>query len=190
MGYISRASGGQYVLAATIITVGSLVLTGCSDEGKVDGSKAVASVASAPRPAASASVSSTFDDNGRPLIRVDASVEDEDRLWAAWYKCLNDQGVPGGTKGAIKVAKFKDTKGMQTHLKEVKACRGKEPEREQDRLERTDPTRHADLDRETDKCMKKRGIELDKNGDLVDPSKMAGAMEIASQCEKEAYLAN
>jgi hypothetical protein len=183
------ASASQHVIAATIITVGSLALTSCSDEGKVDDSKAVASVASAPRPVAPTPVSSTFDENERPLIRVDASTADTDRLWADWYGCLNEHGVPGGIKGAQKVAKFKDTKGMQTHLEAVKTCRGKEPERDQDRLARTDPARHADLDRKTNKCMKERGVELDRNGDLVDPSKMAGAMEIATECEKKAYLA-
>ena len=179
--------GCRYAIAATIMTVGTFALTGCSDEG-ADGSGVAASVASVRRTATSAAPAPTFDENTRSLIRVDASEEDVERLRSDWYTCLNEQGVPGGRDGAIKVAKFRGVKGMQTHLNAVKACRDKEPEREQDRLARTDPARHADLDHETDKCMKERGVELDRNGNLVDSSKMAGAMEIAAECEKKAYL--
>ncbi|WP_436532509.1 hypothetical protein [Actinoplanes sp. HUAS TT8] len=100
----------------------------------------------------------------QPLIRVDASEEERNAMWAIWQQCVKQKGGPEFAEN-WKLA-FDPTPAA----KAVRAaCLAKEPETYEQRQKRTDLTAFRDNQRQWYECAKKQGYKVntpDENGEF------------------------
>jgi len=160
------------------------VLGGCSGGSDDSPGSAAASVASIPRsgassaPAAAATVAAE-----RPLIRIDTSVEEAERLYNLYVECLTAHGVPSK---AQRVQNQDDREFKPAFA----ACAAKEPEDYQDRLKREDPAAFKDRQRVQIQCMRAHGLAIEMNaGGLWGYTNPARDMGSAwdNKCEHQAF---
>ncbi|MBK3574891.1 hypothetical protein JHN63_13910 [Streptomyces sp. MBT65] len=121
----SRPVPGRSARAALFTAIGAtglVVLTACGGGGSGSGSDRssagdsdVASIAS-PSKAVGTPTRTTDPDAGRPVIRLDSSTEETNRMWDSWYACLRAKGGP--LKGAPSTSAEKAG---------AKACASKQP---------------------------------------------------------------
>ena len=116
---------GRSARAALFTAIGAtglVVLTACGGGGSgsgSDGSSAgdsdVASIAS-PGKAVGTPTRTKDPDAGRPVIRLDSSTEETNRMWDSWYACLKAKGGP-----------LKGTPTTPAEKAGAKACASKQP---------------------------------------------------------------
>jgi hypothetical protein len=158
----SRPVPGRSARAALFTAIGAtglVVLTACGGGGSgsgSDGSSAgksdVASIAS-PSKAVGTPTRTTDPDAGRPVIRLDSSTEETDRMYDSWYACLRAKGGP--LKGAPTTPAEKAG---------AKACASKQPITPPE----LDPAKNPDYSddmRVWAKCMKAHGVKVTIVGD-------------------------
>jgi hypothetical protein len=171
------------VIPAAIVAV---LLAGCGGGSTTDGGPAGApSVASIPDAASSSSAAPVAVE--RPLIRMDTSLEEQDRLVAVWLRCLDQHGHP--KKSSVK---REPTAAEKAKIKSATAaCASKEPEDYKFRLQRTDPAEYADSNRKMARCLKSHGlkIEVDPDGTwgYTDPARDMGS-PFVDECEQKAFV--
>jgi hypothetical protein len=152
-----RTTGAALALAFGIL------LTGCGGADKGRGSDDVASLVSVapPQPATSSAAPASEE---RPLIRTDTSSEEEERLYAVWTTCLEQNGAGTGTKrkmaaDAAAGARPNTDPGLEERYKKAeKKCASKEPEEVWERARRLDPA-YADKLRDWVTCIRSHGID-------------------------------
>ena len=129
------------IQAATIITVASL-MTGCSGRTTESSTQSEATIASV-RTQTQKATTETSPDDARPLLRPDASKEEWQRLYRAYYDCLVQHGIPrtvdGGPLG--KVA-YDETKPRDKNA--LKACHQTDPETYENREKRQNFAAYSD----------------------------------------------
>jgi hypothetical protein len=174
------------LLWAIPVTTSALVLAGCSGGSSTGGaSGGPASVASIPNQKSSPSTAPPQAE--RPLVRMDTSPTEEERLVNLWLKCLDQHGSPKKRD----LQRRKPTAAEQARADAAEAaCASKEPEYYTDRLKRTDPAAYADSTRKKVRCMKSHGlkIEVDPDGTwgYTDPARDMGS-PFVDECERKAF---
>ncbi len=184
-GSMMTSIGGTRRIAPVAVLLACL-LSGCSGGDTKEAQVATLATGEAPRSAAATNV-----DDQRPLIRLDATDAERDRLGEVWARCLAAEYGPGfpGTK-EVWAEQDKDPKAKGV----MEACRAQQPEEETDRLRRTDPTEFKDKQRKFYKCAEDAGYkltppdpetgefaltEIGPNGDFGSPGILA--------CQREAF---
>ncbi|GIF23897.1 hypothetical protein BJ973_004510 [Actinoplanes tereljensis] len=177
------------------IAVGLCLLAGCGGTDTTD-SPGVASIAQ-PTASASAEEKSPAEAKApaeRPLIRSDASEEEQTRLRDVYIDCLWANGFPrqGAVKGAnggypADLTDFDLAPGVVEKIK--KECGAKEPELPIQRAKRLDP-HYADHVEANVRCLNQHGLKAVVENDapaLVNglPSQSDGHW--LDDCEREAF---
>jgi hypothetical protein len=181
------------------------LLTGCSgstNAGDSGSPPTVASVDTQP-PAAPDATQAESGPDARPVLRLDNSNEDLDRMFGAWSDCLHKHGVPNRWKGgdvpASKIFESSRSSKSKEFAAAGKACASKEPEDYKDRLKRQDPTDYQERGRKFQKCLKAKNVKFTPDTGKSNPDNdpmlfsfddgvsVAGGMEASRQCEKEAF---
>ncbi|WP_406167073.1 hypothetical protein OIE52_13725 [Streptomyces canus] len=155
--YRSRPVPGRSARAALFTAVGTtglVVLTACGGGGSGSGSDRssagdsdVASIAS-PSKAVGTPKRTTDPDAGRPVIRLDSSTEETNRMWDSWYACLRAKGGP--LKGAPTTPAEKAG---------AKACASKQPITPPELDPATNPDYSDDL-RAWVECLNAHGVKV------------------------------
>ena len=120
----------------------------------------------------------------RPLIRLDSTPDEIQRLFDNYTKCLDDKGVPSKKQRASsdRVLTDKEKAG-------VAACAGKEPEDYQEREQREHPAAFKDKQRKQVKCMREHGLAIETNAEgwgYTNPARdMGSAWD--KKCERQAF---
>ncbi|MDP9799452.1 hypothetical protein J2S43_007964 [Catenuloplanes nepalensis] len=132
----------------------------------------VVSLATGPAPSAAAPE--------RPLLRPDATQEEEDRLLNTYYACLKEHGVDITQRGSDATAQNWDAASA--------ACAHLEPEALWERAERTDP-HYADRLRDWVTCIRAHGIDAwEHDGHLnfesLPPEEQ---MPLVDECQAKAF---
>ncbi len=179
-------SGNRWI--ALLAVSSACLLGGCSGGDTNEAPVATLASGKAPQSAAATNV-----DDQRPLVRLDATDDEKDRLYGVWERCLAANygpGFPGMKEVSVAAMKEQDAKAMSV----TKACRAQEPEEETARLRRTDLTEFKDNQREFYKCAEDAGYkltppdpetgefgltEIGPNGDFGSPKILA--------CQREAF---
>jgi hypothetical protein len=135
---------------ATIALAG--LLTGCSGRGET-----FPRVASLQTPAPATSPAATGDDQ-RPLVPVDATDEERERLQNVWIDCVAKAGGAGYENP--KMVYEYERQGNAKAKKVLASCRAKEPESYEERQKRTDLSAFRDNQRQWYQCAQKAGYKL------------------------------
>ncbi|WP_123603785.1 hypothetical protein [Micromonospora sp. Llam0] len=130
----------------------------------------------------------------RPLIRPDTSPEEEDRLYAIYQQCLEDNGlpkhvrVPQDSGDSPLAAGAPETAEEQAAARRAaEACASLEPEELWERSMRLDPT-YRDKLQVWVKCLQDRGVDAYADGDsLMLNDGLPPGNEI-EECEAEAFI--
>nr|WP_221380678.1 hypothetical protein [Actinoplanes polyasparticus] len=143
-------------LAFVMATVATLLLSACGD--KTEPRAAAGNEAQVATLQSSAAVAPSPSSDGRPIIRPDATREDIDRLDQAYFKCLDDHGVP---QDKDEDGNFVKGDALETTSKAKvdagrAACADKDPESWLDVERRTNPE-FPDTMRIAANCMKDKG---------------------------------
>jgi hypothetical protein len=173
------------VLATLAVAGGLFVTSGCGGD---DTSRSAPPVASVTEAGAAAGKPSTTATAERPLERDDMSNEEQNRIWAAWGRCLTDHGVPAPPAG--KANQGEDVLQQPRYANAVAACESKKPESEWDRAKRTDPE-YAKKFRALIQCIRDQGISVEPDGDgpgfkLTDDRQVGRGMDVAGECDRKA----
>lgn len=177
----------------------TLLLSACSgpsSDGSSDGS-GQADVATLATETAAAGASPTASPGAgapqeRPLLRPDASDEEEDRLYDVYWTCLSDHGVPGYKKSedgdVLAAPKAAPGGGGEDDPAALAACANVEPEAPWQRAQRTDP-RYADKLRDWITCVRSHGIDaFEEDGFLAFESLPSDdKMKLVDECEMKAF---
>lgn len=174
------------LVAASLLGGGTGLLGGCSGE-KAE-APPVATLQSAAAPAAS---SPAVNDDLRPLVRLDATDEEQTALVKVWSTCVQKEGGPGyeEPKMLFQYLADKDPKAIRVEA----ACHNKFPESYEERQRRKDIAAFRDNQRQWYRCAQQAGYKLttpDEDGQF-------GITEIGPQgdfqspgmenCRKEAF---
>ncbi|WP_033339624.1 hypothetical protein [Catenuloplanes japonicus] len=170
-----------------------LLLSACSSAPDTDAAGDSADVATLTTDTPAASASPAASAQERPLLRPDASSEEEDRYYDVYWTCLSDHGVPGYTKeadGSVATAP-KPGAGQgrgDDDAAAVAACANLEPETPWQRSQRTDP-HYADRLRDWITCIRSHGIDaFEEDGFLAFESLPSeDKMRFVDECEMKAF---
>jgi len=193
IGFSRSRSAAVVVTAAVTLTLAA----GCSGATKTDsspGAQGTTGVASIQQPSAAASAKAVAAE--RPLIRLDASDEEIQRVSNVFANCLLNNGLPktavmkGGS--TIDPANISDTWGLlsdkvRADLK--KNCASKQPELARDRAKRLDPA-YADHMKAFIKCLKDHDIKaVLQDGELssIDVMPSGSKAHWMQDCEQEGF---
>lgn len=122
---------------ATLVLASTVLISGCSGQSGQPQGPTVASIASVPRTDSSSGPATTNAAAERPLIRLDTTQEEMERMFEAYEKCLSDHGVPS------KAEQVKSKK-IREYPAATAACAAKQPEDYQEREKRAPlPSRRA-----------------------------------------------
>src|SRR5690349_16663719 len=175
----SRSISRLVTAAALSATV---LVGGCAGQSGEPGGAGTASVASLPSSGAAGAPSAAPSAAAqRPLIRIDTSGEEIDRMYAAYFRCLKDHGVP--SQLALKMhgpTRYKDA---------LAACAAKEPEDFQEREKRENPALFREHQRKQIQCMRAHGMAIvtDPEGfGYVNPARDMGS-PWDHKCERLAF---
>ena len=156
-------------LSAALLTV-CLALTACGGNNGDGGQKASDSgVASLATPSSgggatpSAQSSAAAVEAKRPLLRLDSSQEEIDRLWDGYWACLQAQGVPMNT-GRVdhpgrQAPPVDDAKVTAQYKKQYAACLYKMPLQPVEERPETNP-HYADDHRAYVACLNAKGLKV------------------------------
>jgi len=167
--------------------VALLALAGCGRSAPASDGPQVATVASA---GGSAGPSVSAGPSERPLLRVDMSPDEKQRLYDIWMRCISDlSGVDASTAKRLSDGGA----GMPAEQKErydraVATCAVKEPEEVWERAKRLDP-QYADKLRDWVTCIRAAGIDAwEDNGFLAFNSlpDEQGQRHV-DECQKKAF---
>jgi hypothetical protein len=178
---IKRSSRSGYLAAVAISSI--VLIGGCSSDPSAPPSEPAASVASVPRSSSSEPAGqATTAAADRPLIRLDTTPEETDRMYEAYNACLTEQGVP--PKAARKLAEDNNQ-----YTAAFAACANQEPEDYQEREKRLNPAAFADHQREQIKCMREHGLAIETGPDgwgYTNPARdMGSAWDV--KCARQAF---
>jgi hypothetical protein len=180
-------------LTGLVLTAGlALLLTACAGGEEDKQTDEVASLATETPAAAPASAAPASQE--RPLVRPDASEEEEEQLYDVYWACLTDHGVPGYSKsenGTVNSAPKPAEPGegrADDDPAAVAACGHLEPEAPWQRAQRTDP-RYADKLRDWITCVRSHGIDaFESEGFLAFESLPSeDKMKFVNECEIKAF---
>jgi hypothetical protein len=182
---IRSTSSGRF--AATLVSglalAIAMLLSGCSGESAQPQNPAVASVASIPdtgKPSGPARTSTATTE--RPLIRLDTTPEEVDRMHDRYIKCLSENGMPSKAEQAR-------TDNPQEYPAALAACASLEPEDYQEREKRENPTAFKDRQREQIRCMREHGLAIETGPDgwgYTNPARDMGSVW-DDKCERQAF---
>jgi hypothetical protein len=180
---IQRSTSARWLIGAVVNAL-AVLSAGCSGPSTQPSNPAGPSVASLPRtdsssgPPATATTAATE----RPLIRLDTTPEEAERMYTVYQDCLSDHGMP--TK-----AERVRTKNLREYPAAVAACAAKEPEDYQEREKRENPAAFQDHQREQIQCMRAHGLAIETGPDgwgYTDPARdMGSAWD--DKCERQAF---
>ncbi|MFD4788837.1 hypothetical protein ACFWN1_17620 [Streptomyces sp. NPDC058459] len=160
-------------IAAALGAVAVLALTACGGSGegvRSEGRDAVDTLASS-SPGAGTATPATPAGNGspgskdaeRPQLRLDTSEQEQDRLWDAYWACLQSHGVPMNTKrvaGSGRQAPPLDQDSVKPRYRPAyDTCQIKMPLQPPEYDEDKNP-HFADDIRAAVKCMRHRGMKV------------------------------
>jgi hypothetical protein len=118
----------------------------------------------------------------RPLIRLDTTPEEMDRMFDAYDKCLRDHGVPSKEMTVKLKTRSVDPKAQA-------ACAGKAPDDYQEKMKREDPAGFKDKQRIQVKCMRDHGLAIETSSDgwgYTNPARDMGSTW-DKKCERQAF---
>src|SRR5690349_18677160 len=193
IGFSRSRSAAVVVTAAVTLTIAA----GCGGATKTEsspGGQGTTGVASIQKPSAAASAKAVAAE--RPLIRLDASDEEVERVSDVFANCLLTNGLPEAAvmKGGYTIdpANISDAWGplsdkVRADLR--KNCASKQPELARDRARRLDPA-YADHLEAFVKCLKDHGIKaVLQNGELssIDVMPSGSKAHWMQDCEQEGF---
>ncbi|MGW2779484.1 hypothetical protein ACWC4C_44620 [Streptomyces olivaceoviridis] len=157
------------VLATALLTAGA-ALTACGGAGGTgSGQKAsdsgIASLAtpSAPGATSSAQSSTAAIEAKRPQLRLDSSQEESDRLWDAYWACLQAHGVPMNDarvdRPGEQAPPVDDPKVADQYKAQYHACLSRMPLQPVEERPETNP-HYADDHRAYVGCLKSKGMKV------------------------------
>jgi hypothetical protein len=175
-------------VAALVATLTLVSITACGHAAKPTGAATTADpgVATLRSGAATAQPSPSIAVDERPLIRVDTTGEEAQKLWTAWGQCLRDRGVNiQPEKPSTEILAQPQNAGA------VSACAAKRPETFMERDARTDPA-YADHFRAYIQCIRDKGIKVDTGADgnqviFTDDRQVSRGPEVLPPCERQAF---
>ncbi|MDP9799453.1 hypothetical protein J2S43_007965 [Catenuloplanes nepalensis] len=139
------------------------LLAACGDGEKADTAADQVVTLNTATPGATAAASPATRE--RPLLRPDASQEEEDRLYDVYFACLADNGSPkhepqpgGPADGPVAAPAEPDADFEAKEQAAAKACEHLEPEEPWQLSQRTDP-HYADKLRDWITCIRSHGID-------------------------------
>ncbi|WP_326549822.1 hypothetical protein [Micromonospora sp. NBC_01813] len=154
------------------------------------GDGGVASIVGTPGPDTSPSPQAE-----RPLIRPDTSPEEEERLYAVYQQCLEDNGLPKGLRVPQDSGDSELAPGAPETDEELAAarkageiCASVEPEATWERAMRLDPT-YRDKLQVWVKCLQDKGVDAYADGDSLMLNDGLPAGNEIRECEAEAFTA-
>jgi hypothetical protein len=157
-----RAQRLTRCIAALAVLASTFLLVGCSGKNLDDqgGLPSVASLATAsPSASAKASTKAVDVNDQRPLIRFDTTPQEQNRLYASWTHCLVQHGGSRWSKPKLVMGQ----PGAATDPKNkavLTACLAQEPEEEDVREARQDPSAYREDNRQWYQCAKAKGYDL------------------------------
>jgi hypothetical protein len=181
---IQRSTSATWFTGA-LITASAVLIADCSGPSAPSADPAGASIASVPRtsgPSAPGAAATTSAARDRPLIRLDTTPEEVDRMYAGYEKCLADHGMPSKAEQA-------KTKTLRDYPEAIAACAAKQPEDYQEREKRENPAAFQDHQREQIRCMREHGLAIEtmpEGWGYTDPARdMGSAWD--DKCERQAF---
>jgi hypothetical protein len=120
----------------------------------------------------------------RPLLRSDMTREEEDRLRAAWRRCLTEHGMPADD---LEFKRRSDRPDPQAQAA-LAACANLEPETPWQRSKRTDPA-YGDKLRDWVTCIRAAGIDAwEDNGFLSFNSLPSDEQQVhVDECQRKVF---
>ncbi|MCX4903713.1 hypothetical protein [Streptomyces sp. NBC_00878] len=162
--------------------------SGASDD---DGVASIASPSTGTSPSGASPSTGTDPDTGRPQLRLDTSDAETARLNQIFFRCLYEQGVPGGTKpGSTGISVNAD---IRKYPAAYKACKSKWPLQPPE-LDQAKNPHYMDDYREYIRCLNAGGLKVkalpdgggwnyDGESDLTE----AQQHKLDRDCELKAY---
>jgi hypothetical protein len=147
----------RHVVAALCATA---LLSGCSDDPAPTGAGTSDRVATIASGAATAKPSPSAEPG--VMLRVDMTEQDRERVYDAYWACLESHGVRMITKG--QGAKKVPAEQSKDNRSGYAACEDKEPYLDP-LLDKSRNPNYADQTRAWMKCMNERGVEVSGNWD-------------------------
>ncbi|MET9013308.1 hypothetical protein ABZX74_20655 [Streptomyces olivaceoviridis] len=157
------------VLATALLTAGA-ALTACGGAGGTDGGRKASDsgIASLATPSARGATSSAQSSTAaieakRPQLRLDSSQEESDRLWDAYWACLQAHGVPMNNARVDRPGKqappVDDPKVADQYKAQYHACLSRMPLQPVEERPETNP-HYADDHRAYVGCLKSKGMKV------------------------------
>ncbi|MFI5843503.1 hypothetical protein ACIA8K_27735 [Catenuloplanes sp. NPDC051500] len=173
----------------------ALLLSACGGGEAAENTDDVASLATTGAPASPAASATSPASAERPLVRPDASEEEEDRLYDIYWTCLTDHGVPGYSKAADgsvesapKPGPVGAGRGGEDDPAALAACAHLEPEAPWQRAQRIDP-HYADKLRDWITCVRSHGIDAFESEGFLSFESLPSEdkMKLVDECEMKAF---
>ncbi|WP_033339626.1 hypothetical protein [Catenuloplanes japonicus] len=166
------------ITGVTIVTGLALLLSACGGEDKAaEGTNEVASLATA-TPGGGTSATPVAQE--RPLLRPDASQEEQDRIRDIYFDCLRKNGFDPETRAENTEEQWKTADA---------ACNQLEPEEPWERAQRLDPANYADRVRDWVTCVRAAGVDAWEHDGQISFEKLPEGEDAkrVDECEMKAF---